>query len=289
MSSSTEKQEIGKVIAAAESVSEAAPASFPARLLSYRPSTENIITFVTLSIIFVIWFEITRRGLVPKIFVPSPGDVWDTFIETLTKGYHGQNLIWHLVVSLARVLLGWMVACFIAIPIGLAMGLSSKVRAVFDYIIEFYRPLPPLAYYTLLVLWFGIGELSKFMLLFLAAIPPLTIGAAEGVKEVSPSVIQAARSLGANATQVCYKIILPATTPSIITAMRISLGFTYTVLVAAEIVAAREGIGWMVWDASKFLRSDVIFVGIIAMGITGIGLDLIIRMIAKRLLRWRYV
>lgn len=93
------------------------------------------------------------------------------------------------------------------------MGLSSKVRAVFDYLIEFYRPLPPLAYYTLLVLWFGIGEFSKILLLFLAAIPPLTIGAVEGVKEVSPSVIQAARSLGANSKQVFCKIILPATTP----------------------------------------------------------------------------
>jgi len=289
MSSSTKNQEHGTGIAAAEPVSKAAPTSFPAGLRLYRPSTENIITFVTLFIIFTIWFEVTRRGFVPKIFVPSPHDVWETFMETLIEGYHGKGLVWHLVVSLARVLVGWMVACFIAIPIGLGMGLSSKIRAVFDYIIEFYRPLPPLAYYTLLVLWFGIGELSKFMLLFLAAIPPLTIGAAEGVKEVSPSVIQAARSLGANARQVFYKIILPATTPSIITAMRISLGFTYTVLVAAEIVAATEGIGWMVWDASKFLRSDVIFVGIIAMGITGIGLDLIIRMVAKRLLRWRYV
>lgn len=289
MSSRSKTPEHETGIAAADPVSKAAPTSFSTGSRWYRPSTEHIITFVTLLIIFMVWFEIARRGFVSKIFVPSPHDVWNSFAETLIKGYHGKGLIWHLLVSLARVLTGWIAACIIAIPIGLAMGLSSKVRAVFDYPIEFYRPLPPLAYYTLLVLWFGIGELSKFMLLFLAAIPPLTIGAAEGVKEVSPSVIQAARSLGANARQVFYKIILPATTPSIITSMRISLGFTYTVLVAAEIVAATEGIGWMVWDASKFLRSDVIFVGIIAMGITGIGLDAIIRFVAKRLLRWRYV
>ena len=109
----------------------------------------------------------------------------------------------------------------------------------------------------------------------------------EGVKEVTPSVIQAARSLGANSRQVFFKIILPATTPAIITAMRISLGFTYTVLVAAEIVAATEGIGWMVWDASKFMRSDIIFVGIITMGITGIGLDACLRFAARHLLRWK--
>ncbi len=267
----------------------AAPVSTLARLKCVKPTPEQIITFVTLSILFSVWFEVTRREIVPKMFVPSPADVWNGFVETLTVGYHGKNLIVHTLVSLARVLGGWSAACLLAIPLGLAMGQSTKIRAVFDYIIEFYRPLPPLAYYTLLVLWFGIGEFSKVLLLFLAAIPPLTIGAVEGVREVSPAVIQAARSLGATPRQVFLKIILPATTPMIITAMRISLGFAYTVLVAAEIVAATEGIGWVVWDASKFMRSDIIFVGIITMGITGIALDGCIRGVAKRLLRWKYV
>jgi taurine transport system permease protein len=273
----------------AAAVLKAKPRSFLTRLLRYRPSTENMITFSTIFILFLVWYGVTQRGLVPKIFIPSPHDVWNAFTEILLRGYSGKTMIIHVMVSLARVLVGWVAACILAIPLGLAMGLSSKIRAVFDYLIEFYRPLPPLAYYTLLVLWFGIGELSKVLLLFLAAIPPLTIGAIEGVKEVSPSVIQAARSLGANSRQVFYKIILPATTPAIITSMRISLGFTYTVLVAAEIVAATEGIGWMVWDASKFLRSDIIFVCIIIMGITGIGLDACIRIVAKRLLRWKYL
>lgn len=253
----------------------------------FKFKVETLITIVTLLIIFFVWFEVTRRGVVPKIFIPSPGDVWNGFQETILRGYHGKSLVYHCLVSLARVLLGWVAACIVAIPLGLAMGLSSKIRAVFDYIIEFYRPLPPLAYYTLLVLWFGIGEFSKVLLLFLAAIPPLTIGAVEGVKDVPTSVIQAARSLGANGRQVFFKIILPATTPAIITSMRISLGFTYTVLVAAEIVAATEGIGWMVWDASKFMRSDIIFVGIITMGVTGIALDACLRFLARHLLRWK--
>lgn len=253
----------------------------------FKFKVETLITIVTLLIIFFVWFEVTRRGVVPKIFIPSPADVWNGFQETILRGYHGKSLVYHCLVSLARVLLGWVAACIVAIPLGLAMGLSSKIRAVFDYIIEFYRPLPPLAYYTLLVLWFGIGEFSKVLLLFLAAIPPLTIGAVEGVKDVPTSVIQAARSLGANSRQVFFKIILPATTPAIITSMRISLGFTYTVLVAAEIVAATEGIGWMVWDASKFMRSDIIFVGIITMGVTGIALDACLRFLARHLLRWK--
>lgn len=258
------------------------------RLLSYRPTTETYITTITLSIIFIIWFEVTRRELVPAIFVPSPAGVWITFVELMTDGYHGHNLMQHNLVSLERVLFGWIVAILISVPLGLAMGLNSKVRAVFDYLIEFYRPLPPLAYYTLLVLWFGIGETSKVLLLFLAAMPPIIIGCAQAARDVSPSVTQAARSLGATSLQVFYKITLPATMPATITSMRISLGFTYTVLVAAEIVAATEGIGWLVWDAAKFLRSDIIFVGIIVMGLTGIFLDGILRLIARYVLRWKY-
>jgi taurine transport system permease protein len=261
--------------------------SFMSIIKKYQPNAEKLITFTTIAIIFMVWYFVTSQGFVPKMFIPSIPDVWYGFAEVF-EGYHGNGIFFHILVSLGRVLIGWIIACIIAIPLGLAMGVSPRIRAVFDYLIEFYRPLPPLAYYTLLVLWFGIGELSKILLLFLAAIPPITIGAVEGVKDVSPSVIQAARSLGANSRQVFYKIILPATTPAIITSIRISLGFTYTVLVAAEIVAATEGIGWMVWDASKFLRSDIIFVGIITMGATGILLDACLRFIAKRLLKWKY-
>ncbi len=258
------------------------------RLLSYRPTKENYVTLLTLSFIFIVWYEITRRGMVSEIFVPSPAGVWETFLVLMTEGYHGNSLMQHNLVSLERVMIGWVAAVIISVPLGLAMGLNSMVRAVFDYLIEFYRPLPPLAYYTLLVLWFGIGETSKVLLLFLAAIPPIIIGCAQAVRDVSPSVTQAARSLGATPLQVFYKITLPATMPATITSMRISLGFTYTVLVAAEIVAATEGIGWLVWDAAKFLRSDIIFVGIIVMGITGIFLDGILRLIARYLLRWKY-
>ncbi len=254
-----------------------------------RPSTETWITFATLFVIIVVWNEIARRELVSKIFVPSPMDVLQALWETSTEGYHGKNIWMHNLISLERVVVGWIIACILAIPLGFVMGLSSKINAIFDYLIEFYRPLPPLAYYTLLVLWFGIGELSKVLLLFLAAIPPVTIGCSQAVKDLSPAVIQAGRSLGANRWQIFFKIILPGTMPEVVTSIRISLGFTYTVLVAAEIVAAVSGIGWMVWDASKFLRSDIIFIGIIIMGLTGVFLDAIIRIVGRYLLRWKYV
>jgi taurine transport system permease protein len=161
------------------------------------------------------------------------------------------------------------------------------VRAVFDPLVEFYRPLPPLAYYTLLVIWLGIENGSKIALLYLAAFPPLSVAAMAGVRGVSPERIQGAASLGASRWQVFRHVILPSCLPDIFTGMRVSIGFTYTTLVAAEMVAATSGIGWMVLDASKFLRSDVIFMGNIVMGLTGIGLDRLIRLGERRFVPWK--
>ena len=183
--------------------------------------------------------------------------------------------------------MGFLLAVVTAVPLGLAIGYSSRVRAIFDPLIEFYRPLPPLAYYTLLVIWLGIENESKIALLYLAAFPPLSVSAMAGVKGVTPERIQGAQSLGAGRWQVFRYVIFPSCLPEIFTGMRVSIGFTYTTLVAAEMVAATSGVGWMVLDASKFLRSDVIFMGNIVMGITGIALDRIIRVVERRVVPWK--
>ncbi len=261
-----------------------------ARRRSQKISSKNVtllITIWTWIIIILVWSIITRLGLISRVFLPAPVDVARAGAELVVKGYLGKTLFVHLGISLLRVLGGWSAACVLAIPLGLAMGLYRKVRAAFDSFIQFFRPLPPLGYYPILVLWFGIGDLSKWALLFLAAIPLLAVGSSEAVKEVHLPIIQGAQSLGAKRFQMFFRIILPGSMPGIITAMRVSLGFTYTVLVAAEIVGARSGIGWVVWDASRHLRADIIFVGIILMGLTGIGIDYGIRTLGRHLLRWK--
>jgi taurine transport system permease protein len=167
------------------------------------------------------------------------------------------------------------------------MGISRHVRAFFDPLIEFFRPLPPLGIYTLLVMWLGIGETSKVALLFLAGLPALTISAMEAVKGVDPAFVRAARSLGATRWQLLRHVYVPGCLPEILTGMRIALGFTYTVLVAAEIVAAPAGLGWLVWDASKFLMSDVVIMGLIVLAITGFALDRVLRTLESALTPWR--
>lgn len=252
-----------------------------------KPSTESLISFSTLLIIFVLWYVATRYQWVTELFVPSPLSVWRAFIETLLTGYQGHTLLQHLGSSFYRIVIGLGLAFVTAVPLGLLMGVSSKTRAIFDPLIEFYRPLPPLAYYTLLVLWLGIGNESKITLLYLAAFPPLCVSAAQAVKSVDPVLIRAARALGGHNVQVFLHVILPSCLPGIFTGLRIAVGVAYSVLVAAEMVAATSGIGWMVLDAGKFLRSDVVFVGIIVMGVTGMFLDQIIRKLEKLVTPWR--
>lgn len=158
--------------------------------------------------------------------------------------------------------------------------------AIITPFVEFYRPIPPLAYYTLLVLWLGITESSKITLLFLAGFAPIFIACVSGVKRINIDYLNASYMLGANKRQTFLNVILPAALPDIFTGIRTAIGVEYTTLVAAEMVAARRGVGWMVLDASNWLKSDVVFVGVIIMGITGILLNQIILLIEEHFVHW---
>ncbi len=262
------------------------PPRDPTEKRRYRPTSEQLISVGSVVIVFVVWDLITRFDLVSDVFVPSPAETWSAFVEVLRDGYKGNSLLSHIAASMQRLFLAFFAALLTAVPLGLLSGQSSKVRAAIDPLIEFYRPLPPLAYYTLLVLWFGIDDESKIILLFLAAFAPLYIAAVSGARGVTEDQLTAARSLGASRFQVFRYVVFPSSLPFIFTVMRTALGVSYTTLVAAELVAAVSGIGWMVLDASKFLRSDIIFVGIAIMGITAVLLDMVIRLLQTRWAHW---
>ena len=247
---------------------------------------ERLISLTTVVIVFVVWTLITAKELVSPLFLPSPMTVWATFIDILQNGYKGNSLIFHIGESMYRLVLALLLAIVTAIPLGMLSGFSKPIRAALDPIIEFYRPLPPLAYYTLLVIWLGIENPSKIALLYLGAFAPLYIAAVSGVQRIPRDRVNASLSLGASSWQVFVYVIFPSCLPDLFTGLRTAIGFTYTTLVAAEMVAAVSGIGWMVLDASKFLRSDVIFVGIIIMGIIAIAIDACIRWVQKTQLPW---
>lgn len=247
---------------------------------------ERLISLTTVAIVFLAWTLITGNKLVDPLFLPSPMAVWDAFIDILQNGYKGNSLIFHIGESMYRLVLALVLAIVTAIPLGMLSGFSKPIRAAIDPIVEFYRPLPPLAYYTLLVIWLGIENPSKIALLYLGAFAPLYIAAVSGVQRIPRDRVNASLSLGASSWQVFTYVIFPSCLPDLFTGLRTAIGFTYTTLVAAEMVAAVSGIGWMVLDASKFLRSDQIFVGIIIMGIIAIAIDACIRWVEKTQLPW---
>ena len=252
-----------------------------------KTKTEKILTIITWASIFILWYVITKLEVFSPTLLPGPFRVWKAFLHILENGYNKVPIWVHLGASLKRLFVALFFAIFSAVPLGLLSGYFSKVEAVIDSVIEFYRPLPPLAYYTLLVLWFGIDDLSKQVLLFLAAFAPIYIACVSAVRKLNRDFVLSAESLGADQKNIFFKIVLPASMPEIFTGIRTAFGVAYTTLVSAEMVAATSGIGWMVLDASNFLKSEVIFVGIIIMGITGVIIDAGFRYLEENIIFWK--
>lgn len=237
--------------------------------------------------IIAIWAIVTQFNIVDSALLPSPYQVIVSFIDILKNGYASISLGEHLGSSFYRLFVSLFFAILLGVPTGLLSGLIPQVRGVVDSVVQFIRPLPPLAYYTLLILWLGIGNESKIALLFLAGFAPIYLACVDAIKTIDPSYVLQARSLGASRWQNFWHVVFPTCLPNIFTGIRTSAGFTYTTLVSAEMVAANKGIGWMVIDASRYLLTDVMFVGIILMGITGLALDAILRLIEERVVFWQ--
>jgi len=246
------------------------------------------ISVVTVIVLFGLWWCATRFGWIKPLFLPSPTVTYKAFVDALQGKTQGQApLIDHVLVSIMRVFSAFFLAVLTAVPVGIAMGTSRIARGIADPVIEFYRPLPPLAYLPLIVIWLGIDESAKITLIYLACFAPLAMAAKAGVRAVPIEQINAAYSLGGSRWQIIAWVILPAALPEILTGMRIAIGFGWTTLVAAEMVAATEGLGQMVLNASNFLRTDIVVMGIIIIGILAYLFDLLMRRIEAKLTPWK--
>jgi taurine transport system permease protein len=221
------------------------------------------------------------------IWLPAPEAVVYRLGEIATEGYKNFSLWEHLGYSLGRVIAGFVLGSIIGIPLGYAMGLSNWFRGWFDPIVEFMRPVPPLALIPLIIIWFGIGEEGKVILLFLAALWIMTIAARAGVSGVRISKVHAAYSLGASKWQILRHVIVPNSLPEIFTGARVAMGVCWGTVVAAELVAADRGAGMMIVNASKFQLTDIVILGIILIGIIGYGIDILMRMAEKWLVPWK--
>jgi len=267
------------------------------------------ISAVTVVVLLGGWWLVTHLEWVRPLFLPSPEMVISKFVriacaehylerllaavgartgvEAKCHGFSDHALHQHVLWSLYRVFGSFLLAAVTAVPVGVAMGMSRLARGVFDPPIELYRPIPPLAYLPLAIIWFGIGESGRFFLISLACFAPIAINARAGVRSVSTEQIHAAYSMGANRGQVLRLVVLKGALPEIITGMRVAIAFGWTTLVAAEMVAAQAGIGVMVLNAARFLATDVVFLGIVVIGAVAFVFDLIMRRIERVLVPWK--
>jgi taurine transport system permease protein len=242
---------------------------------------------VVIAILIFVWWLATYAGFIKPLFLPSPMGVIDAFLVVLKDGFTGASFWEHTWVSTLRVFGAFLLACVIGIPLGIAMGMSPFMRGVFDPPIEFYRPIPPLAYLPLMIIWFGIDELSKILLIFLSVLAPMALGARAGVKSAAIEQIHAAYSFGATRWQVIRLVVLPSAMPEIFTAMRVGIGFGWTTLVAAEMVAATSGLGYMVLSASRFLQTPIVIMGIVVIAAIAYAFDHLVRFVERRVVPWK--
>jgi taurine transport system permease protein len=271
------------------------PPAEPARQMravkGYRlpgEGSSTAISIVTVIALFVLWWAATHFGWIRDLFLPTPERIISSFADAWKGDIQGgRPLTEHFWWSLYRVFAAFVLACVTAIPVGVAMGVSRIARGIFDPPLEFYRPLPPLAYLPLIVIWFGIEETAKIVLIYLACFAPLAMAARAGVRSVTIEQINAAYSMGASKWQVIMHVVIPAALPEILTGMRIAIGFGWTTLVAAEMVAATAGLGQMVLNASNFLRTDVVIMGIVVIGVVAYLFDLLMRRVERALVPWK--
>ncbi|EPY5521940.1 taurine ABC transporter permease TauC [Klebsiella aerogenes] len=250
-------------------------------------SRQLTLSVATLAVLLAIWWAVTALQLISPLFLPSP---WQVLQKLLTiagpQGFMDATLWQHLAASLTRIAIALVLAAIVGVPVGIAMGLSPTVREILDPLIELYRPVPPLAWLPLVIIWFGIGETPKILLIYLAIFAPVVMSTLAGVKSAQQVRVRAAQSLGASRAQVLWLVILPGALPEILTGLRIGLGVGWSTLVAAELIAATRGLGFMVQSAGEFLATDVVLAGIAVIAIIAFVLELGLRALQRRLTPW---
>ena len=267
--------------------SESAPRVVAMRDVALAGGNTIAISVATILALLTIWAGATSLHLVSPLFLPTPYEVVTQFIAVYQDGYANATLGEHLGASLFRMSVAAALALGLAIPIGLAMGLNRWAKGIFDPPIEFYWPLPPLAYLPLMIIWLGIGETSKIALLALAMFAPTCLSAQAGVSGIPLERVNAALSLGATRWQLFRHIVLPSALPEILTGFRIALGVGWGTLVAAELIASTRGIGYMIMSASNFLATDVVFVGIAVIAAWAFVFSYALRWLERVLVPWK--
>ncbi|WP_439941271.1 ABC transporter permease [Streptomyces sp. BBFR115] len=281
MSSATRIQETG---------TGKVPVPRPRRALSR--ARRVALPFGSLLLFLAGWQLLAASGTWSQTLVPPPAKVWDAFVDVSTthdgvRGYNGTYLVEHLGISLRRIAFGAGIGIAAGVVFGLLMGTVGWLRSLFEPWITFLRTLPPLAYFSLLIIWLGINEEPKITLLAVAAFPPVAVSTTTAVAAVPSSLVEAARALGGSRWDVVKDVIVPSALPETLTGVRLAVGVGYSSLVAAELVNGLPGIGGMVKDAANYNNTPVVLVGIIAIGVSGLVIDGLLLRLERAVVPWR--
>jgi len=233
--------------------------------------------------IIALWYAVRLSGLIKPALVPTPHAVLTTWWNLVAGG----GFVTDMYMSTQRVVLGVALGILAAVPVGFLLGWYQPVRRFIDPLINFFRALPPIALIPLVIVYFGIGETAKVVILFYASFFAGVIVMYEGIAQISPIYLRVARTLGATDLEIFAKVIIPLAVPHVLTALRVALGVAWATLVASELIAAQQGLGAVIQDASAFFQLDTIYAGIITIGVIALIMDYLLRRASLRLLSWQ--
>lgn len=244
-------------------------------------SAASVVGFITL------WWLISVSGLVRPDFLPSPFKLIETFLDLIENGYGGSALSKHVGMSVMRAVSGFALAIVVGVPFGILVGRNEIANAIVAPIIGFLRPIPPIAFATLFVFYFGIGESSKIGLIFMAAFWYVVLNCSDGVRSVPLLLVRAGQSIGLNSMQLFFRVILPAATPAIMTAVRAASAISWTLVVASELLGAQAGLGFIILDSAQYFNVPATFIGIVLIGVIGLLWELLLSAVQRRILHWQ--
>lgn len=234
--------------------------------------------FYIVIIIFFIWYLGSKLSLWNSFIIPSPEKVIKSFFILLKNG----KLLTSMAISLKRVVIGFGISTIFALPLGVIFGIKPKLYEYFKTILEFMRHVPPLALVPMIILWFGIGELSKIVIIILASFFPIFLNSLKGIVSCDEKYIEVGKVFGLDTTEIFKKIIFPSAIPDILLGLKLGLGYSWRAIIAAELIASSSGIGYLILDAQQISRSDIVVVGIFSIGLLGVTTDYIFTVFINR-------
>lgn len=266
------------------------PAAPQAAAVPQAPSRrvpDVVYSVASIVVLVLIWTVVSHSSFIKPGYLPTPESLWSTFLDLVHNGYQGQPLTHHIEVSLMRSLVGFAAGVLVGVPLGLFSGYSRRAGAMISPIMAFIRPIPPIAFIPMAVLYFGLGEAGKIVLIFFVSFTYVQANAHAGAANFPIAYRRAAESLGLTRWQTFVRIVLPGALPQIFTGLKVALALSWAVVVAAELVGAQAGLGFMISDAALLFRIPVVYIGVMLIGAIGLAMNLTLNWLETTIVHWK--